>query len=227
MSWSRAAFCCNRHVLEFWGRKNAYNVQKVSWMLAELGIDFRHHDVGSRPGDLDEPEFVRLNPHRRVPVIVDGDCVVWESNTILRYLANRYDPDGLLPADPWRRSLVERWMDWELTRLQIDFIDLFWGYYRRPADERDEAAIEDARARCGAAMRQLDRQLEAGDYLAGARFSVADIACGVCLYRYFNLGLPVETPGRLLDWYQRLAARDAYRDTVMLPFDDLRGRSSY
>ena len=214
-------------MLELWGRKNAYNVQKATWMLAELGVEYRHRDVGSNPGDLDHPDFVRLNPHRRVPVLVDQDRIVWESNTILRYLASRYDPDGLLPADPWQRSLAERWMDWELTRLQVDFIDLFWGYYRQPVADRDEAAIDSARDRCAAAMRQIDRQLEGGDYLAGDRFTVADIACGVCLYRYFNLGLSVETPDRLMGWYRRLTTRDAYRDNVMLPFDELRGRTSF
>ena len=114
-------------MLELWGRNNAYNVQKVTWMLAELNLDYRHHDVGSGAGDLDQPEFVQLNPHRRIPVLVDGERVLWESNSILRYLATRYRPGELLPQDPWPRSLVERWMDWELGRLQVDFIDLFWG----------------------------------------------------------------------------------------------------
>ena len=214
-------------MLELWGRKNAYNVQKVSWLLAELEIEYRHHDVGSQAGDLDRPEFVRLNPHRRVPVVVDGERVLWESNSILRYLAARYRRRDLLPEDPWPRSRVERWMDWELGRLQVDFIDLFWGYFRTAPAARDAAAIDDARARCAAAMRRLDHQLEAGDYLAGDEFSLADIVCGVCLYRYFNLGLAVETPARLTDWYRRLGEREAYRSTVMLPFEDLRGRSDY
>ncbi len=214
-------------MLELWGRKNAYNVQKVTWLLAELEIEYRHHDVGSQTGDLDQPEFVHLNPHRRIPVLVDGERVLWESNSILRYLATCYRPGELLPQDPWPRSRVERWMDWELGRLQVDFIDLFWGYFRTAPEARNQVAIDDAFNRCSAAMRQLDRQLEAGDYLAGDQFSLADIVCGVCLYRYFNLGLAVDTPPRLMDWYARLGQREAYRNSVMLPFEELRGRSEF
>ena len=134
-------------MIELWGRKNAYNVQKVSWTLAELGFDYSHRDVGSHPGDLESPEFLNLNPHARIPVLVDNGEVVWESNSIVRYLAARYCRGELWPETPLARSRAERWMDWELSKLQEGFIALFWGYYRRPAVERDRPAIEAARER--------------------------------------------------------------------------------
>ena len=77
-------------MLELWGRKNAYNVQKVTWILAELKLEYVHHDVGSTVGDLESTEFLALNPHARIPVLRDGDAIIWESNSIVRYLAARY-----------------------------------------------------------------------------------------------------------------------------------------
>ena len=213
--------------IELWGRRNAYNVLKVLWLLEELELEYDHHELGSSPGDLESAGFAALNPHRRIPVIrIDGE-IVWESNTILRYLAERYAQGELLAQEVYARSLAERWMDWELARLQPDFIDLFWGYYRTPIAERDVAGIEDARRRCADDMQQLDRHLADRAYLAGDRFSVGDIPCAVCLYRYFNMGLEVESPPNLAAWYARLSRRRAYRATIMLPFDELRGRLEF
>ena len=215
-------------MLQLWGRRNAYNVQKPLWLLAELGLDYQHHDVGSNVGDLDTEAFRTLNPMSRIPVLEDGAAVVWESNTVMRYLANRFDEERrLYPEESLQRSQVERWMDWELATLQPAFIDLFWGFYRQPEATRDAAAIETARQACDSTFAALERRLEAQPYLAGADFSLADIACGVCLYRYFNMGLPVGEPLSVMDWYQRLQQRAAFQEAVMQPFAELAGRTGF
>ena len=214
-------------MIELWGRKNAYNVQKALWMLAELDLGFEHHEIGSQPGDLETAEFLRLNPHARIPVLVDDDKVIWESNSIVRYLGAKYSAGDIWPQDPFERSKAERWMDWELAKLQEDFISLFWGYYRTPETARNEVEIEQARQRCAQHFQQLELQLEGQDFLAGDRLTVADIPCAVCLYRYFNMGLDVERPPRVESWYRRLAEREAYRLTVMQPFEELRGRTDF
>ena len=214
-------------MIELWGRKNAYNVQKALWTLAELGLEYTHYDVGSNSGDLDTPEFLALNPHARIPVIRDNGAIVWESNSIVRYLAARYDAGNLWQPDPLERSYAERWMDWELDKLQPDFIDLFWGYYRTPPQSRNHEAIETARQNCMRHFRQLERHLEQHSFLAGESFTMGDIPCGICLYRYFEMGLDVEEPPHVMQWYRRLSQREAYRNTIMTPFDELKGRVDY
>jgi len=214
-------------MIELWGRKNAYNVQKVLWILAELELEYRHYEVGSNPGDLETPEFLALNPHARIPLLRDAGAVVWESNTIVRYLAARYSANGLWRHDPFERSQAERWMDWELARLQPDFIDLFWGFYRTPEAARDQASIEAAARRCALDFELLDRHLQRQPYLAGDSFSMGDIPCAVCLYRYFEMDFSVAQPRFVIEWYQRLAQRDAYRKVVMTAFDELRGRVDF
>jgi len=214
-------------MLELWGRKNAYNVQKAVWALAELQLDYVHHDVGSASGDLTSPQFLALNPHARIPVLTDNDAVVWESNTIVRYLAAAYGSASLWTGDALERSCAERWMDWELTKLQPDFIALFWGYYRTPLEARDQQAISAAQQRCAQHFELLDRHLQSQAFVAGETFSMGDIPVAVCLYRYFGMGLAVDQPQHLMQWYQRLARRKAFADTIMLPFDELKGRLDY
>lgn len=214
-------------MLELWGRKNAYNVQKVVWILAELKLEYVHHDVGSTAGDLDNEAFLALNPHARIPVLSDGDAIIWESNSIVRYLAASYARGTLWSEDALERSRAERWMDWELCKLQPDFIDLFWGYYRTPPESRNQQAIVSAQQRCAEHFEQLDRQLESRPYLAGESFTMGDIPCAVCLYRYFHLGLDVDRPGHVLQWYERLSQRSAFADTIMIPFDELKARLDY
>jgi glutathione S-transferase len=214
-------------MLELWGRRNAYNVQKPLWLLAELELEFEHHDIGSMRGDLDSPEFLALNPRARIPVLRDGDAIVWESNSVLRYLANRFIAHALYPENPLERSQVERWMDWELASLQPAFIDLFWGYYRTPRAQREQTAIEAARQQCDKLFMQMDARLAFCDYLAGDDFSLADVACGVCLYRYFNMGLAVAKPPQVMRWYDRLSQRAAFQNCIMRPFDELEARVEF
>jgi glutathione S-transferase len=91
-------------MLKVWGRRSSFNVQKVLWLIGELGLAHEHIPAGGDFGRLDEPSFRALNPHGRVPVIEDGDLAVWESHAILRYLAARHDRSGLWSADPAERA---------------------------------------------------------------------------------------------------------------------------
>lgn len=215
-------------MLTIWGRRSAFNVQKVLWLTAELGLEHEHIEAGGSTGGLDEPEFVAMNPHRKVPVIRDGNAVIWESHTILRYLAARYGRGSFWQDDPVQRALAERWMDWSQTALQPVFLNgIFWGFYRTPEAQRDTAAIAASLERCNGFMRQLDRQLEGRDYLLGDALSLADIPTGCSLFRYFNIEIERPTLPNLSAWYSRLTERPAYREHVMRPFDDLYGRLDY
>jgi glutathione S-transferase len=213
--------------VKLFGRRSAHNVQKALWALDELGLAYEHVDAGGAAGGLDAPAFLALNPHGRVPVLVDGDAAVWESNTIVRYLAARYGAGLLWVEDPAERSLAERWMDWELATLQPDFMALFWGFFRTPERERDAAAIRRAARRCAAHFALLDAHLTKQPFVAGGRFGMGDIPAGTVLHRYFEMGAGVEEPPHVRGWYERLAERPAYREHVMRPFEELRGRLAF
>lgn len=215
-------------MLTIWGRKSSFNVQKVLWLVDELGIAREHIPAGGEFGGLDTPEFLALNPNGRVPVLRDGAVVVWESHAILRYLAARYGRGRFWSDDPAERSHADRWMDWAQTGLQPDFlVGVFWGFYRTPEPLRDTRAVGAKVARCAEYMRLLDRALADRPYLGGEGPTLADIPAGTALYRYF--GLEIERPSipNVEAWYRRLQQRPAYREHVMVPFEDLKGKPGY
>ncbi len=214
-------------MLRVWGRRSSFNVQKVLWAIGELGIPYEHTDAGGSFGGLDTPEFLALNPHGRVPVVVDKGLAIWESHTILRYLAAQYGPGSLWPEQPDQRSLADRWIDWTATKLQPDFMRVFWGYFRTPEGQRDSNLVREALDQCEIDYGILDKQLSKHSFLGGATLTMGDIPAGATLYRYFEMGIDVPKPKNVIAWYERLAERPSYRQHVMVPFEELRGRLEF
>jgi glutathione S-transferase len=198
------------------------------WLIGELRLEHRHIPAGGDFGLLDTPEFAAMNPAGRVPVIDDNSTVVWESHSILRYLAARHGAGRFWSADPGERSQAERWMDWSQTALQPDFmVGVFWGFYRTPEAQRDGPAIRRKIARCAEHFQLLDQLLADRPFLCGDALTLADIPAGTALYRYFEIDIERPIVPNVKAWYRRLQERPAYRDHVMVPFGELFGRLDY
>jgi glutathione S-transferase len=145
----------------------------------------------------------------------DDGFLLWESNSIVRYLAGRYDKAGVLePKDAHMRALASQWMDWQLSVVGPAITPAFWGLIRTPEDKRDHAAIKASQEKTTAAMQIMDRQLAKTKFLAGDAFSYGDIPVGVMCYRYRQLvpGRPA-TPN-LDRWYDAISSRKAFKDHV-------------
>jgi glutathione S-transferase len=202
------------------GRTSSSNVQKVLWCCAELGIEYEREDAGMQFGKVDTPEFFALNPNRRVPVLIEGDFVLWESNSIMRYLAGKHDPDGKLrPADPQVRASAQRWMDWQLSILGPQFTGLFHGLARTAPENRDADAIAKSRDLTEHNLGMLDTQLGKTEYIAGDALSYGDIPVGIYAYRWYLFeGIERKPLPNLERWYAALCERQHYRDHVMVGF---------
>jgi glutathione S-transferase len=214
-------------MITIWGRRSSFNVQKVLWTLDELELDYEHRNAGGSYGGLDNPEFLAMNPHGLVPVILDEEGAVWESNSIVRCICAKHSSGNLWIEDPFQRSLADRWIDWAATALQPSFMRLFWGYYRTPESQRNPVEIQSALESCQKHFRALDSHLASHNYLAGSRFTAADIPAGTTLHRYFSIGLPVEEPTNVMAWFLRLRERPAFRQNIVVPFDELYGRLAF
>ncbi|AZZ96268.1 glutathione S-transferase family protein [Pseudoalteromonas sp. R3] len=213
--------------MKLYGRTTSFNVQKVLWLLDELELEYTHFELGGRFGGLDEPAFTQHNPMKKVPVLIDKDKVVWESHTILRYLAASYGAETWYPACPYQRSLYERWMDWSQCVLQPAFMATFWGYYRKPPERRDMIAVEQALNTCRECLNILESQLTDSNYLTGDTLNLADVTAGAVLYRLTSQGLHIELPQRVSRWYKVLQQRAGYQKWVMSDFTELKAREDY
>jgi glutathione S-transferase len=213
--------------MKLYARRTSSNCQKVLWFLGELGLAYELVPTGGDAGGLDTPTYRALNPNGRVPTLVDGGLAVWESHSILRYLAATHAPADFWSDDPAARTHFERWMDWSQAQLDVSFMDLFWGHWRTPAPDRDERQNRRHLARCRHFMTTLDAALADRTFLLGDRLTLADVPAGALMYRYANLDVTDALPQNVARWYAALCDRPAYRTHVMLPFDDLKGRLAY
>ena len=213
--------------MKLYARRTSSNCQKVLWFLGELGLAYELVPTGGDAGGLDTPAYGALNPNRRVPTWDDERGAVWESHAILRYLAAAYAPDEHWPEDPAERSRIDRWMDWSQCGFDNAFMTLFWGHWRTPEPDRNDAMNRMQIARCRTELAVLDAALEGRDYIGGERLTLADIPVGALMYRYANLDVTHDLPPNVFGWYERLTEREAFRAHVMLPFDDLQGRLAY
>ncbi|CAM3299847.1 MULTISPECIES: glutathione S-transferase family protein [Sphingomonas] len=201
-------------MLTIWGRINSHNVKKVVWLAEEMGLTYDRRDVGGAFG-MDEA-YRALNPNALIPTIEDDGFVLWESNSILRYLAANHGGEAFYPTDPKARASAERWMDWGFT--WADAIrPIFFQMVRTEADKRDLALIERSVARAAGLSAILDDVLRQQEWLSGEAFGVGDIPVAAYANSWFQL--PVERPSRpnLERWYAALQERAPFRDVVMIP----------
>lgn len=209
-------------MLTVWGRATSSNVQKAMWAVGELGLPHQRIDAGGAYGGLATPEFAAMNPNRRIPTIDDGGLIVWESNAIVRYLCTRYGAGTLYPDDWPGRAAADQWMDWMLSTLYRDWIDLFWGLVRTAPSKRDPAAIAAKAVRTGEHLQILDAHLAKQPYVGGETLTMGDIPIGSTLYRYFDMEIERPSLPNVEAYYARLRARPAYAAHVMVSYESLR-----
>lgn len=202
-------------MLTMWGRKTSSNVQKAMWAVGELKLPHERIDVGGAFGQNKEPPYLAMNPNGLVPTLQEDDgFILWESNSIVRYLAGKDSAGTLEPADPHTRARAHQWMDWQLSVLGPAITPAFWGLIRTPPEKRDDAAIAESQKKTTAAMQILDAQLGKTKYVAGDVFSYGDIPVGVMAYRFWQLVPEHPELPNLKRWYDAIAERGAFQDHV-------------
>ena len=202
-------------MIKIWGRNTSSNVQKVMWAVGEIGLPHQRIDIGGPFGQNREPAYLAMNPNGLVPTLEEEDgFLLWESNSVVRYLAAKHKAAVLEPADLRKRALAGKWMDWQLSVAGPAIFGLFWGLIRTPPEKRDHAAIEDSKKKTIAAMTIMDQQLAKTAHLAGDEFSYGDIPVGIIAYRYRQLAPDRPALPHFERWYAAISARKAFKDHV-------------
>ena len=202
-------------MLKVWGRNTSSNVQKVIWGLAEMKLPFERIDVGGKFGKTKDDFYLAMNPNSLVPTLEEEDgFTLWESNTILRYVAAKHSNRTLEPADLKTRALASKWMDWQLSVMAPSITPVFWGLIRTPPEQRDAKAIAVGKEKTVAAAKIMDAQLGKTKFMAGDEFSYGDIPLGIMIYRYMQL-IPERPALANLDrWYGAISSRPAFKEQI-------------
>lgn len=209
----------NESALKIWGRANSVNVQKVLWCCRELDLQFERIDAGMQYGRTTEREYLAMNPNGRVPTLVDDTFVLWESNSIMRYLVLQYGQRSkLYPDDPSTRAGMERWMDWTLSTLQPVERPLFWGLVRTLPAQRDMKALQESANAAAVQWHIIDAHLNGREMMEGDGFTLADIAIGAYARRWFGVE-GVEKPAlpNLARWFTAISERPGFQEFVAPP----------
>ena len=198
-------------MLTILGRTSSINVRKVLWLCDELDLDYLREEWGDGFQSTHSPEFMALNPNAMVPVLKDDDLVIWESNAILRYLANAYGGEWLYPIHPQSRAPIDQWMDWQSTELNTSWRYAFMSLVRHSPAHQDPRLLAAAYKGWSHTMSILNQQLEkTGRYVAGRNFTLADIPIGLAVNRWFETPLDHPDYPAVRHYYERLTERHGY-----------------
>lgn len=199
-------------MMTIWGRATSGNVQKALWALGELGLPFTRIDAGGPFGKTREADYLAMNPNGLVPTLQDGDFTLWESHSIVRYLAREYGAGTLEPASAQARAIASQWMDWTIAVVSPAHVPAFWSIVMKQPTPPE--VVAKAQADFVSAMRILNAALEKSAYVAGDTFSMGDIPLGIMAWRY-----PMIVPERpslpaLERWMADVHSRPAFAEHV-------------
>ncbi len=202
---------------KLYGRKTSINVQKVSWALAEIGLEFDWIYKNDNPGDLDTPEYAEINPQYRVPTLDDNGMIIRQSNVIVRYLARKYSEENLWPNDPATAATADYWMDWQAADNWRNVLAVFLNLYRVAPEDRDDAEVARGILNLGKDFEYLEVQLGDQNYVAGQELTMGDFPVGAAVHRFY--AMPIDRPilPKVEAYYARLKERQAFRENVMVP----------
>ena len=204
-------------MIQLYGRRNSINVQKVSWALCELNLEFKWHDEYGKFGKVNVENYEKINPQLIVPTLDHNGSVIKQSNAIVRYLYRKYTDVYEISKDE-DIAIAESWMEFQTTDLQLNMTPIFWGLVRNPSEDRDQEQIDKNIILLNEKFAIFDKFLEGHEYILNNKFGMSDIIMGAASYRY--LSLPIERPNllNLKSWYDKISNRDCFKKNILGTF---------
>ena len=204
-------------MIQLYGRRNSINVQKVSWALCELNLEFKWHDEHGKFGKVNVENYEKINPQLIVPTLDHNGYIIKQSNAIVRYLYRKYTDVYEISNDE-DIAIAESWMEFQTTDLQLNMTPIFWGLVRNPPEERNQEMIDKNIILLNKKFEIFDQFLEDRDYILNNKFGMSDIIMGAASYRY--LSLPIERPNlsNLKGWFEKISKRDCFKHNILGTF---------
>ena len=204
-------------MIQLYGRRNSINVQKVSWALCELNIEFKWHDEHGKFGTVNVENYEKLNPQLIVPTLDHNGTIINQSNSIVRYLYRKYT-DIYEISNAEDIANAEQWMEFQATDLQLNMTPIFWGLVRNPPEDRDQDLIDKNIILLNKKFEIFDNFLSDREFILNNNFGMSDIIMGVATYRYNSL--PIERPNlvNLQNWYKKISNRNCFKKNILGTF---------
>jgi len=204
-------------LIQLYGRRNSINVQKVSWALCELNLEFKWHDEYGKFGKVNVENYEKINPQLIVPTLDHNGSIINQSNAIVRYLYRKYTDVYEISKDE-DIAIAESWMEFQTTDLQLNMTPIFWGLVRNPPEDRDQELIDKNIISLNEKFEIFDKFLEDHEYILNNKFGMSDIIMGAASYRY--LSLPIERPNllNLKSWYDKISNRYCFKKNILGTF---------
>ena len=204
-------------MIQLYGRRNSINVQKVSWALCELNLEFKWHDEHGKFGKVNVENYEKINPQLIVPTLDHNGSVIKQSNAIVRYLYRKYTDVYEISKDE-DIAIAESWMEFQTTDLQLNMTPIFWGLVRNPPEDRDQELIDKNIILLNKKFEIFDKFLEDHEYILNNKFGMSDIIMGAACYSY--LSLPIKRPNllNLKSWYTKISNRDCFKKNILGTF---------
>ena len=204
-------------MIQLYGRRNSINVQKVSWALCELNIEFKWHDEHGKFGTVNVENYEKLNPQLIVPTLDYNGTIINQSNSIVRYLYRKHtDVYEISKAEDI--AIAEQWMEFQATDLQLNMTPIFWGLVRNPPEDRDQDLIDKNIVLLNKKFEIFNNFLSDREFILNNNFGMSDIIMGVATYRYNSL--PIERPNlvNLQNWYKKISSRNCFKKNILGTF---------
>ena len=199
-------------MLTVYGRKSSANVQKVRWICSESDLEFKTEIVGGRYGGLTSPEFINLNPNSTIPVLKDGDFILYESNSIIKYISDKFN---ILKSDTQKKiALNNQWIDWSSSVFGLNCSTYTAHSILLPIEQRNTTLASEAKKKIHSCFELLNKQSEKTNYLLDDELSLADIPVGCWIHRCVVLDLAISDFKFLEKLYINLKERNAFQTTV-------------
>jgi len=197
------------------------NGRKPLAVCRHLGLAPEITTVNVYTGEGRAPAYLAINPWGKVPTLVDGEFILWESNAILQYLAEAHGDFRLSSRDPQRRADIARWLFWESSAWQPAFVPVltdFVGALLVGARPPSPDAVRWDDVRLQPLLQFVDAHLRGREFLVGNALSIADFSVGAMLMYVRPARFPFDRYANLAAWYARLEATDAWKATAAGPW---------
>jgi len=195
-------------MLQLYGNPRSRAIRCL-WMLEEVGQPYQLVEKSVRPEDLQSTEYLRLNPNARIPTLVDGDVVLWESMAINLYLAQKYQgPMHSESAEVF--GLAAQWSFWAMLEIERLLLELLEHSVLLPEYSRDASVVERVGLLLKKPLTVLNRALAGRGFLAGDGFTVADLnVAGILMWGKLSR-MDMSAYPNLARWLDGCLARPAY-----------------